>query len=318
MNSFGYFLGIYRNLAEKLKTDGRFVIHAHCAYPDSVGVAIAAMLLRIPFFVTAHGSDINVYAVKRLIRPQVRWAFGRAAGVIAVSSALQQKIKLLLGERRTSVRVISCAAFDPGLFSSDIKDKCRAELGLQGKSRVITFVGQLVAIKGLAYLIDAWIALKKNRAVDSTDVLLIIGDGPLRDKLMQRCADAQVNQSVRFLGTISQKAVSRWVAASDVLCLPSQNEGTPNVVVEALASGVPVVASNVGGIPDLVKPGVNGYLVRPGEVDELANALSQSISRKWDAADISGSVAHMTWDVIAAKNIEFLLSISGGGNDSNP
>jgi len=86
------------------------------------------------------------------------------------------------------------------------------------------------------------------------------------------------------------------MGASDVLCLPSLNEGLPNVALEALACGLPVVASNVGGVPEIVQDGVNGLLVPPGNVAALATALRTALARTWDRSILLGSVKRFDWD----------------------
>jgi glycosyltransferase involved in cell wall biosynthesis len=91
--------------------------------------------------------------------------------------------------------------------------------------------------------------------------------------------------------------------------LPSLNEGTPNVIVEALASGVPVVASRVGGIPDLIRDGENGMLVPPADSDALADALQTVLERGWQAASVAASVAHLTWQAIADRNCDFIQTL---------
>jgi glycosyltransferase involved in cell wall biosynthesis len=97
-----------------------------------------------------------------------------------------------------------------------------------------------------------------------------------------------------FLGTKGPDVVALWLAASDLLCLPSLREGCPNVVLEAMAAGRPVVASRVGGIPDMVGP-ESGFLVRPEDSDALAEALHSALSAKWDAARIRRSVEDRSW-----------------------
>ncbi len=163
-------------------------------------------------------------------------------------------------------------------------------------------------IKGIVFLIDAWALLEQRRALGAADRLVLIGGGALRGELESRVASLGLQGKVHFAGSMRQGEVSRWLGAANVLCLPSLNEGMPNVVVEALASGVPVVATRVGGVPELVVDGVNGMLVPVRSTEALADALATVLARRWDPPSIAASVAHLTWDAIAERNEEFLAA----------
>jgi teichuronic acid biosynthesis glycosyltransferase TuaC len=308
---FSYFLGIVRTLRSYIKKHGRVILHAHCGYPDAVGVALAAKLLRVPYVVTAHGSDINVYAEQPVLRFQIRWALRNAVGIVAVSGLLRNKITDLLGRDKEGGKLvcIPCAAFNPDVFFPRPRLDARTALQVDANARVVVFVGLLVPIKGLKFLLDAWIELNKRGKLGESDRLVLLGDGPERKMLEQRMQQAQIVDKVRFVGTVTQAEVGKWMSAASLLCLPSLNEGTPNVVVEALASGVPVVASRVGGIPDLVRDGENGMLVPPTDVHALANALDAVLNQDWNAQTVAQSVAHLTWRSIAERNCEFLQTI---------
>jgi len=136
--------------------------------------------------------------------------------------------------------------------------------------------------------------------------LLLIGDGPMRRGLEKLAGRLGIEDSVVFLGARSQEAVAQWMNRAHCLCLPSRSEGMPNVVLEALACGLPVVATEAGETPYLVKDGENGFLVR-GENDvpaRLAAALRQTLERKWDRQYISSSAMTCTWDQAAGTILE--------------
>lgn len=320
-----YFLGILRLLRRRAKEGGggAVIVQVHCAYPDAVGVALAATLLGVPYVITAHGSDINVYAQRRTLRFQMRWALRHAAGVIAVSGALQAKIERLIdpgsgsssvsspgsSPGRAAVACIPCAAFDPQVFFPASRGAARAALGVGAQARLVVFVGQLVPIKGIGFLIEAWAELARRGQLGASDRLVIVGDGPCCCALERQALGAGLAGCVQFVAALSQTGVARWMAAASLLCLPSLDEGTPNVIVEALASGVPVVASGVGGIPDLICDGRNGFLVAPANSLALADAFERGFAQHWDALAIAASVAALTWPAIAERNGAFLQSI---------
>ncbi|MHB8624061.1 MAG: glycosyltransferase family 4 protein [Sulfuricaulis sp.] len=306
LSGVGYFLGIMPILRRVRKKSGKLVVHVHCAYPDGVGVALAARVLGLPYVITAHGSDINVYARRYGLRRQIRWAMRGAKGIIAVSHDLEGKIHRLLRSDVPNVEHIPCAGYDPGHFFPRESRMIRNQLGITTQGRLAVFVGKLVPIKGVNILIAAWARLHDSGAVTESDQLVIIGEGKCREALEGQVSDAGLIDRVRFIGSIPHHEVSRWIAAADTLCLSSHNEGTPNVIVEAMACGVPVVATGVGGVPEIVIEGVNGRLVKPGDPAEFAQAIQRVLTQVWDREAISRSVAHLTWDIIAEKNCRFL------------
>jgi glycosyltransferase involved in cell wall biosynthesis len=283
------------------------LIHVHCAYPDAVGVAWAARLAGLPFVVTAHGSDINVYAQRRGWRGQIRWALARANAVVAVSQALYTRIESLLGDRAKQIAWIPCAGYNPSVFYERSAGAIRTSLGIAEAARVVLFVGQLVGIKDTGSLVRAWTVLHQSGRLDVRDRLVFIGEGPCRERDQEQARAAHLESSVLWLGGQKQGDVARWMAACDVLCLCSRNEGTPNVVIEALACGRPVVATAVGGVPEVVTAAVNGLLVPPGETDKLAEALAQALDRTWDSRRIAASVGESSWSAIAQRNRAVLM-----------
>jgi teichuronic acid biosynthesis glycosyltransferase TuaC len=307
----GYFLGVVRTLREVKKRLAPSLIHVHCGYPDSVGVACAARLLRLPYVVTVHGSDMNVYTSVFGLRPQIRWALNGAAGVVAVSRDLAAKVERLTEGQQRRIAYIPCAGFDPSVFSTRSRMDSRASLSIDEVSKVVVYVGHLVPIKGVEHLVDAWALLVRRKQLDEIDRLIVVGEGVCRGELEKRVVNAGISANVHFAGVVPQTVVANWIAAANLLCLPSHNEGTPNVVVEALASGVPVVASRVGGIPELVRDHVNGLMVTPGHVTELADALYAALSQTWNEAEIRSTVEHLTWGALAEKNIEFFKQVAG-------
>jgi len=304
-----YAAGVFASLRRLRNAGALDILHAHCAYPDAVGVAAVAEALGLPFAVTTHGTDINVYSERPLIRGQLIWALRKASVVIAVSRELQRRVRDLIPAYAERVVYIPCAAADPALFTSGDAMLARAELGLDSHSRVALFVGRLVKIKAVDVLLTAWEMLRASAVLSATDRLVIIGDGPEREPLQAIAQRSGLAESVAILPATDQQSIARWMSAATVFCLSSRNEGTPNVIVEALASGRPVVASRVGGIPELIVEGRNGLLVESGNPIQFAEALRIALERTWDAADIAAGVAELTWDMLAKRNIAVLEDV---------
>ena len=313
LSGLTYFAGVWRTLRALKRRHGRFVLHAHCAYPDAVGAALAARVLGLPLVATAHGSDINLSGRERLLRPQIRVALRSARRVIAVSAPLERAVAALTDLPPERIATIPCAGYSPAVFhprpQAD-RAALRRALGVAPDARLVLFVGHLVPVKALDVLLRAWALLGPSSDDAAQARLILIGEGAERAALERLARDEGVAERVEFRGSHPQPVVADWIAAADLLCLPSHAEGSPNVVVEALASGTPVVASRVGGIPDLVDEGVNGLLVVPGDPVALAGALATALGRRWDPARISSSIAHLTWSALGRRNRDVLAHVA--------
>jgi glycosyltransferase involved in cell wall biosynthesis len=313
LSGLTYFLGVWRSLRALERRHGRFVLHAHCAYPDVVGAALAARMLDLPLVATAHGSDINISGRQRLLRPQIRWALRAARRVIAVSAPLARAVAELTGLPADRIECIPCAGYSPAVFhprDAGERAALRLRLDVAADARLVLFVGHLVPVKALDVLLRAWSMLLKDSSVGAHIRLVLIGEGTERDTLEQQARDLGIADRVAFLGPKPQPEVADWIAAADLLTLPSHNEGSPNVVVEALASGTPVVATRVGGVPDLVDDGANGLLVPAGDAPALAAALAAALDRRWDPARIAASIAHLTWPALGRRNHDVLEAVA--------
>ena len=313
LSGLTYFLGVWRTLRALKQRHGRFVLHAHCAYPDVVGAALAARLLGLPLVATAHGSDINISGRQRLLRPQIRWALRAAARVIAVSAPLAEAVTELTKLPAKRVECIPCAGYSPAVFhprDGGEREALRRKLAVGAGARLVLFVGHLVPVKALDVLLRAWALLLQTSSAGDHLRLVLIGEGTERVTLEQQALESGISDRVAFLGPKPQADVADWIAAADLLTLPSHNEGSPNVVVEALASGTPVVASRVGGIPDLVDDGSNGLLVPAGDAPALAAALAAALGRRWDPTAIAASIAHLTWPALGRRNHDVLAAVA--------
>jgi glycosyltransferase involved in cell wall biosynthesis len=196
-----------------------------------------------------------------LLRSTRNWAVGRARHVFTPSAYLRE---LVVGWGTAASRVTVSLNPAPDVPHLPAREELRAELGLTGPT--LAFAGRLMAAKALDVALAA-VAL----VPDAT--LLIVGDGPDRAALERQHDDLGLGDRVRFLGGLSRDAVLRVFRAADGVLLSSRWENFPHVIVEALAVGTPVVASAVGGVPEVVRDGENGLLVPAGDVEALAVAI---------------------------------------------
>lgn len=284
----------------RLRAAGYDCILASWGYPDAVAAGWLAQLLGIPYVVKVHGSDLNVQATHALRRPQIRAALRRSAAVVAVSRALADKA-VALGANAARVHTLYNGV-DGALFAPGDRDEARARLGLDATDApLLLYVGNLKDSKGCLDLLEAFPAVLATRPQAR---LLYVGAGPCRGALLARARALGVEARVQLAGAMPHAALPDWFRAADVLCLPSHNEGVPNVVLEAMACGTPVVATRVGGIPEVV-PGHAGRLVPLGDRAALSEALVDAATREWDIAAIAAHARGFSWEA----NIERLDAV---------
>jgi teichuronic acid biosynthesis glycosyltransferase TuaC len=283
------FLGTFATVW-RLHRRKRFdVINPMWLYPDAVAAGWIGKLLGIPLVPTALGCDVNLFLGERVKRGQILAMLSRAPAITAVSEALRER---MVAEGIPPDRISTTPnGVDADLFFVRDRLKSRQELGLPADGSLIVYVGRLSEEKGLPTLIEAAGRLcRKGREFR----LCLVGEGPLMATLQARIAELGVKESIRFVGREDHHRIAVWLGACNVLCLPSLREGCPNVVLESLSSGRPVVASRVGAIPDLVSAGT-GILVDAQDAEQLATALDKALDRGWNEARIAASTSAYSW-----------------------
>jgi glycosyltransferase involved in cell wall biosynthesis len=263
------------------------------AYPDGWASVALARLLGVPAVVKIHGSDLNVIARMPGPRAQIQRALPRAARVVVVSRALGE-LCVELGVARDRIDLVANGV-DGELFCPRDRVAARTALGLPATARLAVYVGRLEDKKGTGELLDAFAQVA---AGDDRFTLALIGDGAMRGAC--EAAAARAGDRLRVLGPQPLAEIPTWLAACDVLTLPSWNEGTPNVVLEALARGRRVVATTVGGIPDLITDDKLGTLVPPRDAGALATALAEAVRTTYDGATVARAGSRGDWQTSAA------------------
>jgi glycosyltransferase involved in cell wall biosynthesis len=267
------FLSIFP-LLRRLKNEGRCdFISAHWIYPDGVASAMAAKILGLPVYLHAMGCDINEYTKYRLRRVQIVAAMHSANAVVTKSAALAGCVQAL-GVAMEKIFVVPNGV-DRGKFQTGDKQEARDELGISSGIFSFLYVGNFNQEKNVGLLIRAFAGLDADEK--SMAHLYLVGDGPEREMLEELVVDLGVRSRVSFLGRQPHHVLQSYYQASDCFALPSLREGCPNVLLEALACGVPVIASKVGGVPEIVT-GENGVLVESDDHDAWIAALQSAIS----------------------------------------
>ncbi|MEM9491376.1 MAG: glycosyltransferase family 4 protein [Myxococcota bacterium] len=282
------------------------VVYACWGYPDGCAAVALAEVLGVPAVVKTLGSDVNVLSRRSDVEPFMRAMLPRAARVVAVSRPLRQRL-CELGVASERVEVISDAV-DRERFRPRDRAEARAALGVPADRNLILYVGNVLETKGILDLAAAF-ELVASRQPD-TD-LVVVGDGSARavaEDFARRIGPHDQPPDkwrMRVVGSQSQEEVALWMAACDVLTLPSWAEGTPVVILEAFSSGRRVVASDVGGIPDLIRTetlgDLLGELVPARDTAALTDALCRAAEAKYDPAEIVARGAPPNWTENAAQ-----------------
>jgi len=288
------------NLFDQIKFD---IIDFHWVYPDGIGGLQWARKFGKKTVVTVRGNEAIHFFDKTIIRNMVRKRLSEFDHVIAVSNDLKDKLLRYYGIEQTRVSVIPNGIDKIKFYRMD-KIEALKQCGLRQDKKYILSVSRFSKEKGLEHLL---LAFKKLKCKE-TD-LIIIGDGPLKSVLVDMCATLGIEDRIQFPGIIGHSDICSWYNAADVFCLPSLWEGCPNVIIESLACSVPVVATNVGGIPDLIPNRDYGILVQPGDSDELAIALRSGLEKCWDKKKIENFGSKYSWEDVADKVINVFKGV---------
>lgn len=290
----GYVCG--RFVTPRLRRHTPDLVLAYWIYPEGYGALRAARTLGVPCVLGARGSDIRVRdAVSRHFTGV---ALRGADRVLTVSEELRVQALERYGARPERVHTVINGCNTTTFHLRD-RAATRQRLGIAGDYPMICFVGRFVEAKGLRELASAFAQL----AAEQPELrMALIGDGVFRSQLDALLAGQRVAGRVHLPGSIAPIEVADWVSASDVMTLPSYSEGYPNVLVEALACGVPVVATDVGGTREIVDAG-NGLLVPPRDATALTDALRSALSRTWSRAALSARFSR-GWDDVARQTLE--------------
>ncbi|HSQ61198.1 MAG TPA: glycosyltransferase [Acidobacteriota bacterium] len=281
------------------------LVDAHYTYPDGAAAARIADALRKPFVLTVRGSDLEVLARDPARRPAIERTLRRANAVIAVSASLARRAREL-GAAAERVHEIGNGV-DLASFAPMDRAAARRTLGLAPEGPHLLAVGRLDPIKGLDLAIEALARLLRRRAAPAR--LHLVGEGPARHALEHLVRDLGLESAVSFHGEVSPAALATWYAAADLVTLLSHSEGCPNVVIEAIACGRPVVATRVGGVPELVRDGITGFLVASRDPELVAERWMDALDADWDPAAIASQVRGRGWEDVALRQMDVYRNV---------
>jgi teichuronic acid biosynthesis glycosyltransferase TuaC len=276
------------------------VIDAHYFYPDGVAAIKLGELFNKPVFITARGTDINVIPNYPGPRRMIIEAANKATANITVSESLKQVMVGQLGIAPEKVMVFRNGV-DLELFRPVEREMARERLGM--KRKTILSVGNLVELKGHDLVIRALLQLPD---VD----LMIIGEGELRASLVNLVHQLGLEQRVQLVGNVAQERLREYYGAADALVLASSREGWPNVLLECMACGTPVVATRVGGTPEIIQAPEAGVLIDARNPEAIAQGLTALWQRQLDPEATRQYARKYSWDETSAGLLRLFARVA--------
>jgi len=276
------------------------VIDAHYFYPDGVAAALLGRWLDRPVVITGRGTDLNLIPQYRLPRSQIRWAAAQATELATVSKSLRD-VLIALGVPESKTCVLRNGVDLEVFAASTDRMQIRAELGVRGAS--ILSVGNLVELKGHHLVIKALQSLPEDIE------LRIAGEGPMESSLRRIARDRGVENRVHFLGRLDRPALVKAYNAADLLVLASSREGMANVLLESMSCGTPVMATKVGGSPEIVNDLVGG-LVPEREPGALALGIKRLLERGINRDVVRRYAENFSWEATTQGQLEMFERVA--------
>lgn len=266
-----YELALTGKLVDVVRYEKLDLLHVHYAIPHASAAYMAKMILeaegiRIPYITTLHGTDITLVGKDRIFEPVITFSINQSDAVTAVSQSLKEET-LAYFKIDKDIEVIH--NFIEIEKYQNISDPCFRPFYAIDNERIITHVSNFRKVKRIDDVVKTFALI--NKQIPSK--LLLVGDGPERSHIESLCRDLGLKNEVRFLGKL--KTVEKVLAVSDLFLLTSETESFGLSALEAMASKVPVISTNTGGLPEVNIHGVTGYTSNVGDVEDMAkNALS--------------------------------------------
>ena len=301
------YLWVTRAVVNALRKNESFVfdlVDVHWTYPDIVAGYYLARTHRKKLIVTIRGLEA-LYPGEWTIRRWMLVYFLRKADFVVTLSDELRRLVIDLGIVPERVRTI-LNGVDVTTFAPLDKESCRQRLGLSKQRKIIISVGAIIERKGHHELIRIMSGL--TRVVD-VDLYIIGGhsrgsEGDFSAVIQKMVAKNSLSNVYIVDNKVSHKELALWYNAADLFCLISMGEGCPNVVLEALACGAPVVATNVGAIETFVKQGINGYLLPKDDLSSLEDIVSTAITRDWCRPEIASMMTAQGWSKCAEEVLD--------------
>lgn len=259
-----YDIALASKMADVIKEEKLDVIHVHYAIPHAICAVLAREMSgeNIGIVTTLHGTDISVLGQDSTLAPAIQYGIDKSDIVTAVSNSLKEQTYELIQttkEIETIYNFVDVSVFKP-IDVGNLKE----QFGIQEDEKVIIHVSNFRKIKNLPDIVNSFLKIRDQIPAK----LLLVGDGPEKNRILEIAKESLYKKDILFLG--KQENVEQLFAISDLMLLLSEKESFGLVLLEAMACGVPGIGTRVGGIPEVIDHGVNGYLVELGDIDATA------------------------------------------------
>jgi glycosyltransferase involved in cell wall biosynthesis len=295
-----YTASLYWPLRREIRRFQPDVLLSAWAYPDGTAAAAFGQIFDLPTVCRVMGTDINDFTKRADRRPQIALAFRHTDRVIAVSQALGDVVASLGVDRDKIVQIPT--GVDTERFHAVDRISARDELGLPLEAPLIAVPSRLSPEKGIHHLLAALPRMRSNVHV------VLVGDGDQRAELEEQTARLGLGTRVHFAGYQLEHRMKLFYSAADLTCLPSLEEGWPDALMEAFACGCPVVASDVGGVADIIELTGAGLLAPPGDPEGLSRVLGEALERDWDREATAAQMQNHTLAATAERYVETCAS----------
>jgi len=283
------------------------IINAHFIWPSGFIAVKIKEVKEIPVVITAHGYDVyELPFLNKKFTSLISKILASSDHIVTVSSTNKDILVNKLNVSPGKVTVIP-NGYDPKKFKPIPRTVARNILNLPYEKKLLLNVANLVPVKGHVYLLLAYRKILNFRK----DVhLVLVGGGPLRRKLEKYAKFLGIRDRVHIIGPRPHSEIPLWMNAADLFILSSLREGNPTVVVEALGCGLPIIASKVGGIPEVLTSHELGYLCPPKDVECFAQKILEGLERPWDRKRILSYAQRYRWDVIATEYLDVFKKVT--------
>lgn len=304
-HGFLYFMqiaGCLKKISENFNFDG---ILAPYLYPDGFAGVLTAKALRKPVVLEALGCDVNLLTKYAIRRAQIQYACENANAIISVNKHMKERL-VKIGVEEKKITVIYNGV-NRGIFKPLDKYECRQRLNLAPEENIVLFAGNLERVKGIRILIEAWREIMEERG--GKNLLVVVGSGREKGAITRLVKQYKMDRSVRMAGPVPHTDIPLWMNACDLFCLPSIREGYPNVLLEAISCDKYIVATNTGGIPEIVTSPDVGILVEPNNSKSLSGGLKAAISLTARGAKAKTVPGLSSWEDSARERLRLFQKV---------
>jgi glycosyltransferase involved in cell wall biosynthesis len=286
------FLSILIHSGLWLKRKRNHILIASWAFPEAVATSWLSKIYNTKFFFKVHGTDINLHGDIKPRAKQIVAASKHANGILSVSKALKNKM-IAMGVEGNKIKVI---------YNGVNHQKFGVPQAQKITDNYVLYVGNLKITKGVFELLEGFAKI----SVQFPHLKLVFaGPGSLKKQLLDKAKYLVIENNITFLGSVDHKYLPALMQHASVVALPSYNEGVPNVLLESMACGTPVLASNVGGIPEVIDPNICGQLINAKSSEEVSKGLLHLLENDWDSDLIKAHSKKFSWE----KNRDELLTL---------